>query len=627
MKRLIEHPRRYKTLTAFAMTMMAGLCVPALARASVEAVAGEIDFTALTIHLLGGLSIFLFGMEMMNRALKAVAGDGMSTLLRRLTSNRVMGMITGTFVTAVVQSSSVTTVMLVGFVTAGLMTFAQTLGVILGADIGTTITTQIVAFKVTKWAPLLITSGFALSFLGRSEQAKQYGKLILGMGLIFFGMGQMSLAMEPLRSYQPFIDIMASVSNPVIGILVATLFTGLIQASAATMGVVLVLAMHGLIDLEGGIAMTIGANIGTCVTAGLAAIGKPREAVRVAVAHVSFKIAGALLVVGFIPQFADLVRSISPVADTSLATPQELLAATLPRQVANAHTLFNVGLALVFLPATGLFARFCYWVLPEKSAVQSVEAPQPVVSCYQPEALESVATAAPESAIQVVRHEVADMTALLEQMTDDAFNAIVKGDVKQMRALRKQDDVVDEMFKVLTHYLAELSCRNLPVDINRHVTKITNTLVELESVGDIISQNLFRITKRLKKQGQSFSESEINSLRKFHEQVLDVFRSATSSFNADNARAAEKTLNLNYKITAMDDQIRHQQIQALKGNTAVDDLGRFSLLTDVQENLRRIHHASERVARLVLEHSQSHKQADHSWVASATDRPALALVN
>ena len=272
------------------------------------------DWWTMGMTLLGGLALFLFGMEQMAGSLKAVAGDSMKRVLAALTKSRLMGLITGAFVTAIIQSSSVTTVMLVGFVTANLMSLSQAIGIILGADIGTTITAQIVAFKVTKYALVLIAVGFFLIFTGKKERTKQYGQLIMGLGLIFFGMGMMSEAMAPLRTYTPFIELMQNVSNPLIGILVATLFTGLIQSSSATMGVIIALALQGLVSLEAGIALALGANIGTCVTAGLAAIGKPREAIRVAVAHVAFKIVGVLLIVWFIPPFAELVRYISPVA-------------------------------------------------------------------------------------------------------------------------------------------------------------------------------------------------------------------------------------------------------------------------------------------------------------------------
>ena len=212
------------------------LFLPSSASAAEGSGVDKIDWFFLAIGLLGGLSLFLYGMERMSDALKNVAGEKMKDILGMLSNNRVMGMITGAIVTAVIQSSSVTTVMLVGFVSANLMSLSQTIGVIMGSNIGTTITAQIVAFKVTKYALLLMAVGFGMLFSSKKEKIQQYGYMIMGLGMIFFGMGVMSDAMRPLRTYQPFLDLMTQMSNPVWGILVAALFTALIQSSSATTG-------------------------------------------------------------------------------------------------------------------------------------------------------------------------------------------------------------------------------------------------------------------------------------------------------------------------------------------------------------------------------------------------------
>jgi phosphate:Na+ symporter len=234
----------------------------------------ELAMLPLVMGLLGGLALFLYGMDKMSESLKAVAGERMKSILARLTTNRVTGALTGAFVTAVIQSSSVTTVLVVGFVTAGLMSVSQSVGIIMGANIGTTITAQIIAFKVTKYALLIVAAGFAMLFLGKRERTRHHGAGIMGLGLVFFGMGVMGEAMAPLRSYQPFLDAMIRMENPAVGILVAALFTGLIQSSSATTGIVIVMASQGLITLTAGIALILGANIGTCVTALLASIGR-----------------------------------------------------------------------------------------------------------------------------------------------------------------------------------------------------------------------------------------------------------------------------------------------------------------------------------------------------------------
>ncbi|MCB1852384.1 MAG: Na/Pi cotransporter family protein, partial [Gammaproteobacteria bacterium] len=272
------------------MGLAVGLFVidPAIAASSGK----SIDWFTMTMTLLGGLAIFLYGMELMTDSLKAVAGDRMKMILEKMTGNRIAGAITGAGVTAVIQSSSVTTVIVVGFVTAGLMNLAQAIGVIMGANIGTTITAQIVAFKVTKYALLMVAVGFAMMMISKRESIKHYGTMLMGLGLVFFGMDVMSGAMKPLRTYQPFLDLMTTMESPLVGILIAAAFTGLIQSSSATTGIVIVMATEGLVSLPAGIALAFGANIGTCVTAILASIGKPRIAVQAAMAHLLFNVFG-----------------------------------------------------------------------------------------------------------------------------------------------------------------------------------------------------------------------------------------------------------------------------------------------------------------------------------------------
>ncbi len=403
------------------------LLSPLPAQAGAASESKEISWFFLVVGLLGGLSLFLYGMERMSDALKNVAGEKMKDILMErmsdalknvagekmkdilgiLSNNRFMGMITGAIVTAVIQSSSVTTVMLVGFVTAGLMSLSQTVGVILGADIGTTITAQIVAFKVTKYALLLLAIGFGMLFSSKREKIQQYGYMVMGLGMLFFGMGVMKDAMEPLRTYQPFIDLMANMSNPILGILVAAFFTALVQSSSASMGVVIVLAMQGLITLEAGISLALGANIGTCVTAGLASLGKPREAVRVAVCHVLFKIIGVLIMVPLIGPFAKFVVFISPSPAEGL-TGLQAAAAVLPRQVANAHTLFNIGIGVLFLPLVTYFARFVFWLVPDKPLAEVEE--------IQPKYLSEMLLHTPSLALDAARHEIKRMGKRVDLM-------------------------------------------------------------------------------------------------------------------------------------------------------------------------------------------------------------------
>jgi len=277
----------------FLLLIISGLIVSTAFAQELES--ASIDVFRLLMGLFGGLALFLFGIDQMSHGLKAVAGDGMAKLLGSVTKNRFIGAITGAFVTAILNSSSVTTVLVVGFITAGIMTLTQSIGVIMGANIGSTMTAQIVAFNVTQYAMLPIAIGFGMIFFGKTESMKHGGAMLFGLGLLFGGMGVMSDAMYPLRSYPPFLELMGQLENPLLGILVGAVFTGLVQSSAATTGIAIVMASEGLMSLPAGIALALGANIGTCATAVLASIGKPVAAKQAAAAHIVFNILGVLI--------------------------------------------------------------------------------------------------------------------------------------------------------------------------------------------------------------------------------------------------------------------------------------------------------------------------------------------
>ncbi|PIF03261.1 MAG: NAD+ kinase, partial [Draconibacterium sp.] len=288
----------------------------------------------------------------MTDGLKAVAGSKLKVFLQKMTKNRWTSLLAGTGITAVIQSSSVTTVLAVGFVSAGLMTFESTIGIILGANIGTTITAQIIAFKITKASWLMIAVGFLFSAIFSNKTIKNTGVIVMGLGLVFLGMNVMSDATAPLKSYEPFISLMEGLDNYFIGILLGALFTAIVQSSSATTGVVIVMATQGLIGTEAGIAVILGANIGTCVTAVLSALGKPTSAMRVAVAHVLIKVIGVALWLAFIDQLADIVKYIS--------------GGNAAREIANAHTVFNVVNTFFFIWLVHPMAKLIKWLVRDK---------------------------------------------------------------------------------------------------------------------------------------------------------------------------------------------------------------------------------------------------------------------
>ena len=566
------------------------LFTPSCADAADASAKDEISWFFLAIGLLGGLSLFLYGMERMSDALKNVAGEKMKDILGMLSNNRFMGMITGAIVTAVIQSSSVTTVMLVGFVTANLMSLSQTIGIIMGSNIGTTITAQIVAFKVTKYALLLMAIGFGMLFSSKKEKIQQYGYMIMGLGMIFFGMGVMSDAMRPLRAYQPFLDLMTQMSNPVWGILVAALFTALIQSSSATTGVIIVLAMQGLISLPAGIALSFGANIGTCVTAFLASIGKPREAVRVSMVHVLFNVAGVLIFLPFIQPFAKFVVTISPSPPEGL-TGLQAAAAVLPRQVANAHTCFNITCALLFLPLVSQMARFVFWLVPDK--------PLPEIEEIQPKYLSETLMHTPSLALNAVRHEIKRMGKRVDLMNTAIMPALLTGTRESLGTVREMDEEVDVLYKHIVNYLAQVSKLQLNEYQTQEMLKLMGAVNDLEHIGDVIEVNLVGLGEQRIKKGFTISQETQKVINTLHVVVSDALKASVRAVVEDDKDYAMRVLSMNEDMKRLALEADLHQAQRLVS----EDSGKFeaySVEIEIIEKLKRIYYHAKRMAKTVV---------------------------
>jgi phosphate:Na+ symporter len=547
-------------------------------KAPIETV--EISWFFVIIGLLGGLALFLYGMGKMSDALKNVAGEKMKDILGMLSNNRFMGLITGALVTAVIQSSSVTTVMLVGFVSAGLMSLSQTIGVILGSNIGTTITAQIVAFKVTKYALLLMAIGFSMLFSSKKEKIQQYGYMII-----------MSESMSPLRTYQPFLDLMTQMSNPVWGILVAAIFTALIQSSSATTGVIIVLAMQGLISLEAGIALSFGANIGTCITALLASIGKPREALRVSVVHVLFNVVGVLIFLPFIEPFAKIVVDISPSAPEGL-TGLESAAAILPRQVANAHTIFNAACAIVFLPFVTYFARIVYRLVPDRPIEKEEK--------IQPKFLSDMLFHTPSLALDAARHEIKRMGKRVDSMSNIMMPAVLTGDKESLLSVREMYKEVDVLHRHIVTYLAKVS----QLQLNEHQTlKLTNIMAavnDLDHIGDLIEINMVELGLRRIDSGFKISEPTQKVINTVHVVVSDSLKAALRAVVDEDKDFAVRVISMKDDISKLLQKADLHQAERL----VAADSGKFeayNVEVDIIEKLKRMYYHSKRIAKSVIE--------------------------
>ena len=547
-----------------------------------------LEVGTLIMGLLGGLALFLFGIDQMTDALKLIAGGGMKKILSRLTTNRFSAVLAGAIITSIVQSSSVTTVLVVGFISAGLMTLAQSIGIILGADIGTTITAQIVAFKVTQYALALVAAGFALNFLGKRNSLRQTGAMLMGLGLIFFGMELMSDATRPLRTFEPFINMMTQMSNPFWGILIATVFTGLVQSSSATIGIVIVLASQGFITLEAGIALAFGANIGTCITALLAAIGKPREAVQAAWVHVLFKVLGVLIWLAFIPELAQVVRLISP---ASLALDgMAKLAAETPRQIANAHTLFNVANTFIFIWFTKPIAKLMQWLIPVRPTTSSK---------VKSKHLSDIVLRAPSLALDSVRLELFFLGDYVLKMLKDSLAFVVRGSEEDLKKLKAMDDDVDQLQGAIVAYLGELSQK----DISKEQSNLMNNYMAaanyLESMGDTLETNFVEVGRERLQHNAEVSAETQAVLAELHQEVYLNVEMAIKALTDFDTTMAKKVIEAKPVIASLADKADSHLSQRVTASDA-NRIALFRVETDMIEYLKRVYYLAKRIAKLVL---------------------------
>jgi phosphate:Na+ symporter len=539
--------------------------------------------------LFGGLALFLFGMDIMTQALKSAAGDYMKDILGKLTRNRFVGVGMGALVTAIIQSSSVTTVILVGFISAGLMSMSQSVAVIMGANIGTTITAQILAFKVAELALPIIAVGFTIAFTARRNNWRQYGLIILGLGMVFYGMSVMSDALNPLRSYDPFIQFMTSMQNPILAAGLGMIFTAVVQSSSATTGILIVMASQGLIQLEPAIAIALGANVGTCITAGLASIGKPREAVRAAAVHTIFNVAGVLVWIGFIPQLAELAILISP-AQEHLPDAQRLAAET-PRQIANVHTFFNVVNVFLFIPFTTQIARLVEWMIPDR--------PIRPDAAMLPKYLDRSVLSTPSIALEAARLEIRRLGKRVRAMFAAIMPVAIKGSRVELGNVRAMDKVVDALHLVIIEYLGEISLARLTKRQSKELMQLVETANDLEHVGDRIATDMVRSAMKRIDEGVRVSEQTARVLEDYHANVSSALDDALKAVAKQNPKLAKQVRRSKQEMTEQSRTIAEHALYRLTADEP-NRLHTYTREMELVEILDGIYQIARRIARTQL---------------------------
>ncbi len=550
---------------------------------------GTFEVGGVVIGLSGGLALFLYGLEQMSKALRVVAGGRMKHLLSRATGNRFKAATTGAVVTAIIQSSSATTVLVVGFISAGLLSLTQSIPLIMGANIGTTITAQVIAFKITHYALALVVLGFGVTFFGRRQRTRGFGQMGLSLGLVFFGMQLMGDATAPLHTYEPFIDVMKSLDNALVAALMGMGFTALVQSSSATTGVVIVLAGQGFITLEAGIALALGANVGTCITALLASIGKPTEAVQGATVHVIFNILGVLIWIGLVDQLAAASRAMSPGApDLSGA---QRLAAEVPRQVANAHTLFNVVNTVFFIGFTRQVGVLVRWLVRQR--------PVSVEEAIQPRYLDDVLLNTPELALDRARLEIGRLGRLVIEMVQKAPSVVLHGTPEELGQLKESDHDVDGLHAAIIHYLGRLSMENIDERQSELLHDFIAASNYIENIGDTVETNLLDLGGARFRQRVYVSDSTEKQFIALHEEVLSSVMNAVEALTERDGKLALKVIAQKEEVNRLGRQADEHLAQRL----VVDEPNRlqaFRVESDLVETLKRMYYFAKRIAKVVV---------------------------
>ena len=516
-----------------------------------------ISFFLLFTGLFGGMGMFLYGMEMMSDGMKVTAGNSMRTILEKLTSNKYLAVLVGAFVTMVIQSSSATTVMLVSFVNSGLLAFSQALGVILGSNIGSTVTAQIVAFKVTDYALLLIATGSIMSLFSKKETIKNLGLVVLGFGLLFYGMKVMSDTMKPLRSDPAFNSILTSFENPFLGILAGAIFTALVQSSSATTGIVITLASGGSITLEAGIPLIFGANIGTCITALLAGLNASRDAKRVAVAHVTFNVIGVLLFCFWIPTFADIISQTSQ---------------NIPRQIANAHTIFNIIASVVFIPFTGFIAKIIIHYFPDKEVDRNIEKPAVLH-------LDDSLVSQPEAAINNAQAEIKGVVGLTERVVGTLVRPFIKGqelidientDQDLMSGMNQRIEKISFLNQKISEYLITASKSDLSSNQSKELFTLVSIVNYLSSMNDLIKVRFVSLVSKKEGINEDFSDTDQQEAIDYHKRLIKQVNRLDKFFIKFDKEKMEKIIIKGKENTDFEKKYKLNRIERMNTSSEAD---------------------------------------------------------
>ena len=547
------------------------------------------DAFQITFGLLGGLAIFIFGMNMMSESLQKAAGEKMKKILGILTVNPVMGVLAGTIATAVMQSSSATTVMVIGFVSAGLMTLKQGISVILGANIGTTMTAQLLAFNISDYIFVIIFVGFIVSFVFKSEKIKSIGQTIFAFGLLFEGIQIMSSVMKPLAASPVFINMIDHVSGmPVLGVLVGTLMTLVVQSSSATIAVLQNFAaqagpdgVSSIIGLAGAIPVLLGDNIGTTITALLACIGQSRDAKRTALAHCTFNITGAFLFIWFVKPYAHFIQAIS-----TKGPEVEVIA----RQIANAHTIFNNTKTLIWLPLIWLLVKIVVKILPYKEK-NSKQKEVPVF-------LDPRLISQPAAAMEMVAREVLRCSGMVEQMIHRLNHAIERQDLRRVDSILRQAVVVRKLYDNIVSYLSSLfSSGSMTEEQATQTAGMMYILSDIERTDALCTEATESLQSILEKK-HKLSPEAVEDLCRGLQIIEDMYQNVLEVIRTGNGEDARKIVHKKDNVLDLTLKLRKNHMKRVKQGAC--DAEMTSDFTRILHSFDRIGNSCANIADAAL---------------------------
>ncbi|AKL94136.1 Na/Pi-cotransporter II-like protein [Clostridium aceticum] len=531
--------------------------------------------------VLGGLGLFLYGMNVMSNGLQKAAGDKLKSIIGMLTTNRIMAVGVGAIVTAIVQSSSASTVMVVGFVNAGMMKLTQAVGVIMGANIGTTITAQIITFKIDKYAPVIVGIAVAVWLFTKNRKIKQLAEAFIGFGILFIGMKFMGDALRPLRTYEPFREMLVNFGeHPFLAILAGFAITIAVQSSTASTGILLALAMEGLIPIRSGLPILFGINMGTTITAMLSSIGASNTAKRAAAFHFLFNLVGTAIFISFLQ--GPTYRIITYLTPTDI-----------PRQIANAHTLFNITTTLILLPFAGLLVRVAKRIVPgEEEATRGIK--------YIDNRILETPSIATASAVKEALH----MGNVAKESLENALDAFVKGDQKKIDETLSLEKVVNELERELSAYLVKLSNTDISLDNRDTVSGLFNTINDIERVGDH-AENIAELAQYKMDNQLAFSDKALEELDKIAGLALRAYSNSLTALRNLDASLAMKVIENEGQVDFMEKNLRASHIERLNSQQCVPTSGVIYL--DVLSNLERVADHSSNIAMAVLDKVRAQK--------------------